>query len=676
MRRHHSRGTRFAAGAVVLAIALCTAADATTQTALATKAPRSAQIFYVGGESCSDGGSGSESDPWCTLGRAFENEFVAGDVIRVLPGEYVFSKSLVLPGGITLVSTGGKEATVLRVENGAVCRHLDVVGNDGLTRIGDARQGFTFVGGRPIGSGGAIAITAATANSQISIEDCDFVDNRAGGNGSRGGAIFYGPAAFDQAEPFTFSLIDCDFRSNRAGDNGDGGAISFTSDSGNPAPILQIEGCVFEGNEVKSTGLQTFGGAVHINACRFGSVIRDCSFSRNQITFDPPTADGSFATGGAVYLRDARIALTDCTFTQNMAPRAGAVYIITGAPPPPSDVARCEFQGNVATVDHAGALYLDHLNYDVVDCRFEGNRAPREGGAIWALDGVRRFENCDFFGNSAQAGGAVFYHHHELTMVSCTLVDNRATTIGGAVAAGYTGILNQPLYEHSFEQCTFVNNDASPDGGAIYFLDNGPADGSGYTKASVVRCLIVNGNGGAVHWDGGAHQDVFVDCTNAYNNGPDEYGDEILCSEECIFDDPLFCDPADGDFRLSGESPCTPENSPCGELIGALEVGCGVSSFDDARATRPDGGFGIPWVRQEQGNLVYRIESDRDAEMFLQIVDVSGRRIASEERTVRDGVAAGSWNLDTEGVRMSTGVYLLSASLPGRTASHKFVWFE
>jgi hypothetical protein len=48
------------------------------------------------------------------------------------------------------------------------------------------------------------------------------------------------------------------------------------------------------------------------------------------------------------------------------------------------------------------------------------------------------------------------------------------------------------------------------------------------------------------------------------------------------YGDPLFCAPApceespttNGMYSLMAESPCLPEHSPCGELIGALGVGC------------------------------------------------------------------------------------------------------
>ena len=42
--------------------------------------------------------------------------------------------------------------------------------------------------------------------------------------------------------------------------------------------------------------------------------------------------------------------------------------------------------------------------------------------------------------------------------------------------------------------------------------------------------------------------------------------------------DPLFCDPAAGDFRVSAGSPCLPGSGhpSCTERIGALGEGCGT----------------------------------------------------------------------------------------------------
>ncbi len=59
-----------------------------------------------------------------------------------------------------------------------------------------------------------------------------------------------------------------------------------------------------------------------------------------------------------------------------------------------------------------------------------------------------------------------------------------------------------------------------------------------------------------------------------------------------VYSAPNFCDPwptgEGGDYTLAANSPCLPENSPSGELIGALGVGCdslsvGACCFDDGQ---------------------------------------------------------------------------------------------
>ena len=62
---------------------------------------------------------------------------------------------------------------------------------------------------------------------------------------------------------------------------------------------------------------------------------------------------------------------------------------------------------------------------------------------------------------------------------------------------------------------------------------------------------------------------------------PDGIGDNYLPGPTDFEADPFFCDPESGDFRLSGDSPCLPENSDDCGLIGARGFGCGSVSVED-----------------------------------------------------------------------------------------------
>jgi hypothetical protein len=78
--------------------------------------------------------------------------------------------------------------------------------------------------------------------------------------------------------------------------------------------------------------------------------------------------------------------------------------------------------------------------------------------------------------------------------------------------------------------------------------------------------------------------------------------------EDCIDADPLFCDAAEwpypdypSDYHLRGDSPCLPEGSPCGLVIGAFDVGCYPPGWPGA-CCFPDGSCVVEGELECQGN--------------------------------------------------------------------------
>ena len=200
----------------------------------------------------------------------------------------------------------------------------------------------------------------------------------------------------------------------------------------------------------------------------------------------------------------------------------------------------------------------------VSDCRFLGCSALTTGGAI--SGSTFSIDRCEFIGNSAgESGGAI----HGVGRIShCLFVGNRAPS-GAAVALSTDGITGGSTVEH----CTFVDNEASG-GGAVEFLES----------RNALRYSIITGTKGGVGvvcWD---VRDFA--CCNLWGN---EYGNVVpLCldmvNSGSFSEDPQFCDPATGDWRLKETSPCasgTAGGRECG-LIGALGVGCSVSPVERA----------------------------------------------------------------------------------------------
>jgi hypothetical protein len=69
---------------------------------------------------------------------------------------------------------------------------------------------------------------------------------------------------------------------------------------------------------------------------------------------------------------------------------------------------------------------------------------------------------------------------------------------------------------------------------------------------------------------------VHVHCSNifGYRNSWLSGKPTLIDTSDVTFLDPLFCDPASGDYSLRNSSPCTAANNICGVQIGAFGVGC------------------------------------------------------------------------------------------------------
>ena len=198
----------------------------------------------------------------------------------------------------------------------------------------------------------------------------------------------------------------------------------------------------------------------------------------------------------------------------------------------------CNFTGNHA---YNGGAIAEHVDGDVVimDCRFEGNSADQSGGAVYLAggSGKRVVQGCLFWGNhalGASGGGLQIYTSSEVS--GCTFSENWSSAAGAAVR-----IMNGTS---SLENCAITNS------------INRPAVGvSGGSLSS--SCNVFWDNPGGIGY--------------GWSPGPTDFEA-----------DPLFCDPDNGNFELSSQSPCLPPASgDCG-LIGAFGQGCGIISIEDS----------------------------------------------------------------------------------------------
>jgi hypothetical protein len=197
-------------------------------------------------------------------------------------------------------------------------------------------------------------------------------------------------------------------------------------------------------------------------------------------------------------------------------------------------------------------------------CRFIGNAivpGAGGGGAVLAY-GAIRIEECAFFDNLAEFGGAVATSEGNSSILGCTFARNHASEAGGAVILG--------LGVSRLSECTFYANQA-PAGSGLWTIASPPSP----AHVDLDHCIVAYGEvGSAVRCDDFAT--VTLTCCDLFGN---EGGDWVECAQGLgengnISEDPSFCGAENDDYTLGVGSPCAPDHNPDCGLIGAWPVGC------------------------------------------------------------------------------------------------------
>jgi hypothetical protein len=231
----------------------------------------------------------------------------------------------------------------------------------------------------------------------------------------------------------------------------------------------------------------------------------------------------------------------------------------------------------VIDVDSPPNLYRSGVTFESgegPDSILEGITIARargfNGGAVYCAFSSPTVRNCIFRENTALQGGAIDCGFSDAVFEDCVIVNNRAEEFPGGGASVGEGRV-------AFVRCTFAFNESGIDpggkrqGGGIHAYDAG---------VFIRNCIIASSTRGeGVSCESGS---ASLLCTNIFGNvGGDWIGciADQLGQSGNISADPIFCNPALGDFTLQSDSPCLPEHSGCG-LMGALGVGCGATSID------------------------------------------------------------------------------------------------
>jgi fibronectin type 3 domain-containing protein len=177
------------------------------------------------------------------------------------------------------------------------------------------------------------------------------------------------------------------------------------------------------------------------------------------------------------------------------------------------------------------------------------------GGAILCSASSPTLSNLIVTGNSATVGGGICCRqgsHPRIT--NCLISHNTAAHGGGILCSGH------PASDPAVTNCTLTENTAQLSGGALY---------SEWSFPAITNCVLWDNAPGEVTFIGGlwiTYSDIRDGTLMPW------FG------EGCLDADPVFVDPAAGDYRLADSSPC-------------IDAGCNwavprdVADLDDDRDT-------------------------------------------------------------------------------------------
>lgn len=404
---------------------------------------------------------------------------------------------------------GGK-AIAVRAENGPANCTINCQGT-----YRDPHRGFYFHSGET----SAASVSGFTIRGGVAAKQSP--------GGAYGGGILCAPGSPN--------ISNCQIIDNSA-ENGGGVACL---DGGNPT----ITDCNVSENLADSAG----GGFY-------------CAAGSPQVANTIITANDAYLGGGVYCAENSTATFTGCTIDHNFAINGGGMYCAMSAP----TVADGSISGNGA--ESGVGFYGSGGNPTLINCTITDNPGGVLGGGVHLSGGgFPTISRCAILRNWAEAGGGIYCFNVQATISRCLIIGN-----GVGVGPGRSG--GGGLYCHSSEvtvtSCIIGGNSADDtDGGGVF------CESSTLTLANnTMTANATNRNGGGLYC---SKSNPTITNSILWNDTPEEIyvssGDPVVTfsaiqggwpGEGNTPADPLFLDPASGDYHLAPASPCIDAGDP------------------------------------------------------------------------------------------------------------------
>ncbi|HEC79398.1 MAG TPA: T9SS type A sorting domain-containing protein [candidate division WOR-3 bacterium] len=446
-----------------------------------------------------------------------------------------------------------------------------------LTTAGNADlylNGCTIEHGRSDYGGGA---HLETVDANISVQDCNINDNE--GNIICGGLNLYSVTG-------SITVENCTFRRNSSPNTsgypfGTAGGLFIQTEQGNNE--LRVTGCIFEDNFAQRDAA---GAMLYPLGTNSQITVDSCIFQNNT--------SNEFC--GGCWMRAPAGDVT-IHYTNNLS------------------------SGNVAAVAGGGAsLYIEIASgtVEISDNIHTNNTSAWEGGALWISHGggIIDIYNETYTNNlSGGNGGAgnIYLESGILNLHHNIFNENESSASGGGVcistASGTLNIFNNTFYSNT-----------GTDGGDLYLYFDTPS-----SSADFYNNILYQSSLPALSFSG---QQTMVATYSDIDGGTGQ----PWFGTGCIEADPLFADPAGGDFHLTWVNFPIPDStkSPC------------IDTGDPASPPDPDGttaDMGALYFNQSSG-IEERSQHNQE-EGFRLYKDRS--HSSSSSITIRYSLPKSSW---------------------------------
>ncbi|MGD8451883.1 MAG: right-handed parallel beta-helix repeat-containing protein [Phycisphaerae bacterium] len=303
--------------------------------------------------------------------------------------------------------------------------------------------------------------------------------------------------------------------------------------------------------------------------------------------------------GGAIFYGFTdTVILNRCTIARNTASEGGGVYGFEGN----LTLNQCAITDNTALDGPCGGIGTDSGSTGVLtDCTISQNTAAGDGGGVyWSAGGSATLLRCTINGNTAYRGAGAYGRGSAATLADCTVTSNTAEAEGGALECNAS-----PFWPAHFAlmRCTLFGNSAAQ--GAVLACDGQHPSDVSFSNS------ILRSEGTAI-WnnDGSTINITYSDINGGWPGDGN------------IDEDPLFVDPASGDFHLSPDSPCIDAGDP------AFVPAPGESDLDGQYRLWDGDGNGVAIVDMGADEFGSYVFGDLNCDGAINNLDVSALLLA------------------------------------------------